>query len=269
MKLIKGWCRPVLRIVAAVAMSFAIAGSAAATKLNTDLSDIWWNPAQSGWGMQLVNTGTFVYATIFTYGADGKPIWITGELTAGASSTFTGPTYINTGPDFGGTWNSGAVTQRKVGTMTFALAGVTTGQLTYSVDGVTVSTPVQRQSLTTDSYGGTYVGALTYTISSCADTAKNVTATTSGLVTIVQDDALAYMSLPIAEGGTCTINATYSQLGRMGQMGGAFSCTNGESGNALVFQMTNQPFMFMARVTLQNPETGCSLSAEVVGLLPR
>jgi len=199
----------------------------------------------------------------------GKPIRITGELAAGASSTFTGPTYISTGPDFGGAWNNGAVAQRKVGTMTFALAGVTTGQLTYSVDGVTVSTPVQRQSLTTDSYGGTYIGAMTYTISSCADTAKNVTATTAGLVTIVQDDALAYMSLPIAEGGTCTINATYSQLGRMGQMGGAFSCTNGESGNALVFQMTNQPFMFMARMTLQNPETGCDLSGEVIGLIPR
>ncbi len=181
-------------------MSFAIVGSAAATKLNTDLSDIWWNPAQSGWGMQLVNTGTFVFATIFTYGADGKPIWITGELAAGASYTFTGSTYINTGPYFGGPWNNAAVTQRKVGTMTFALTSVTTGQLTYSVDGVTVSTPVQRQSLTRDNFGGTYLGAMTYTISGCADTAKNVTASTSGQVTIVQDDTLAFLTLPIERG---------------------------------------------------------------------
>jgi hypothetical protein len=55
----------------------------------------------------------------------------------------------------------------------------------------------------------------------------------------------------------------------MGQISGTFSCSNGESGNGLMFQMTNQPFTFMARVTLQNPETGCSLSGEVVGLLPR
>jgi hypothetical protein len=269
MNLINGCRRSVFRVVAVAAMSCAIVGSAVATKLNTDVSDIWWNPAQDGWGMQLVNTGTFVFATVFTYGADGKPIWITGELTAGASSTFSGSTYINTGPYFGGTWNNGAVTQREVGTMTFALASVTTGLLTYTVDGVTVSTPVQRQPLTRDGYGGTYLGAVTYTISGCADTANNVTASTSGQVTIVQDDTLAYLTLPIDGGGTCAVNGTLSQFGRMGQIGGTFSCTNGESGNGLMFQMNNQPFMLMARVALQNPETGCSMSGEVVGLIPR
>ena len=269
MNLIKGWCRSALRVVAVAATSFGIAGSAAATSLNTDLSDIWWNPEQNGWGVQLVNTGSFVFATVFTYGTDGKPTWITGELAYGASSTFSGSTYVNTGPYFGGPWNNSAVTQRKAGTMTFALTSVTTGQLTYSVDGVIVSTPVQRQPLTRDNYGGTYLGAVTYSVSGCADTGNNVTASTSGQVTIVQDDTLAFLTLPIDGGGTCSVNGTYSQLGRSGQISGTFSCTNGESGNALMFQMNNQPFMMMARVTLQNPETGCSLSGEVVGLISR
>lgn len=267
MDVIKGWGRSFFRVVAVAAMGFV--GSAAATSLNTEVSDIWWNPDQNGWGLQLVNTGTFVFATVFTYGADGKPTWITGELTAGANTTFAGPAYINAGPYFGGTWNNGAVTQRKVGTMTFALLSVTTGHLTYSVDGVTVNTPVQRQPLTRDNYGGTYLGAVTYSVSGCADELNNVTATTSGQMTIVQDDTAVYMTLPIAGGGTCAINGTYSQLGRMGQIGGTFSCTNQESGNGLIFQMTNEPFMFMGRVSLQNPETGCSMSGEVIGLIPR
>jgi len=50
-------------------------GGAGATSANIDLSDIWWNPYESGWGMQLVNTGTFVFATIYVYGPDGNPAW--------------------------------------------------------------------------------------------------------------------------------------------------------------------------------------------------
>ena len=45
-----------------------------------DVSDLWWNPSESGWGMQLVQQATTVFATIFVYDTHGIPIWYTATL---------------------------------------------------------------------------------------------------------------------------------------------------------------------------------------------
>ena len=69
------------QLLAFVLAAFSLVGNAGATSANTDLSDIWWNPAESGWGMQMVNTGTSVFATVYVYDQNRSPTWLTGELT--------------------------------------------------------------------------------------------------------------------------------------------------------------------------------------------
>src|SRR5207253_24569 len=71
-----------------------------------DVSDLWWNPSESGWGMQLVQQATTVFATIFVYDTHGIPIWYTATLNflgvdpSGALS-FSGDLYLTNGPWFG------------------------------------------------------------------------------------------------------------------------------------------------------------------------
>ena len=41
----------------------------------TDYTDIWWNPAESGWGVNIVRSNTFIFATFFGYGPGNVPAW--------------------------------------------------------------------------------------------------------------------------------------------------------------------------------------------------
>ena len=175
---------------------------------------------------------------------------------------------MNNGPFYGGPWSSGAVTQRQVGTMTFVMQYVDSGQLTYSVDGVVVNKNVERQPLTVDSYAGNYAGTVTSTASGCTNPAGNVTVTAVGSLKIAQDGTATTVVYPIAGNGSCTINGTYSQLGRNGRVDGPYTCTTGEAGTAIMFQMNNAPYMFMARLYLQATGSGCTTSGQVVALIP-
>ena len=42
--------------------------------------DLWWNPAESGWGINLAHQGDTIVATWSTYGADGKPLNVKGVV---------------------------------------------------------------------------------------------------------------------------------------------------------------------------------------------
>lgn len=250
---------------------FGMIGSAGATSANTDVSDIWWNPAESGWGMQMVNTGTFVFATVYVYGSDGKPTWLVGQLTkTGAAQTaYAGPSYVTTGPYFGGSFDANPVTIREAGTMTFVLDTVTTGRLTYSVDGVVVDKSVQRQPLTLDNYDGNYVAYLTQTISGCNNPINNRTLTDARAVSITQSGSEVAVVTTANNGLVCTINGTFTQLGRMGQIQGTYACNSGEFGTAILFEMNSVPYMLTARLQSQSSNFGCAASGELAGVIPR
>lgn len=258
------------RLCAFVLAFLVMTGGARATSANTDVSDIWWNPTESGWGMQMVNTGTFVFATIYIYGLDIRPTWLTGQLTrtGAAQITFSGPLYVTTGPYFGGPFNPGAVGARQVGTMTFVLTTVTSGQLTYSVDGVVVTKAVQRQPLTLDNYSGNYAGTVTATTSGCISPADNGTGTFPINMGITQNGQSMSMVLAV-NGGSCSFVGTYSQLGRMGQASGTTTCADGSVSSATFFEMSNVPYMFTARLQTFTPADGCGEVGEIAGVIPR
>ena len=251
--------------------SVAMIGSTMATSASTDITDIWWNKNKSGNGVQIVNTGTFAFATGYLYGQDQQPFWFSAELELGSGPglTFSGPLYVTSGPYYGGPYDPANVTFRQAGTMTFAVTSVSSADLTYSIDGVTVSEPVERQPLTLDFYGGLYQGVHTVTTSGCSDPGQNNLSVTAAVdIGIVQLGSEMTLTRTAA-GNTCTYEGTYSQLGRMGTFTAAFNCTGGDFGTALIFQMTNQPFMLMARTRETNNSTGCTIDGELVGVIPR
>lgn len=122
-------------------------GEAITTNRATSVNyqDLWWNPAESGWGVNITHQGNILFATLFIYDAAGRDMWLV--LSNGArqpNGSFTGDLYRTIGPAFNVTPFVG-VTAPKVGTMTFAFQSGAAGTLVYTVDGVTISKSIQRQ----------------------------------------------------------------------------------------------------------------------------
>lgn len=109
---------------------------------------LWWNPAESGWGLNTNQQGDTLFATLFTYDASGNPMWLvmSGGTRQGTADSFAGDLYRTTGPAFNAAPFTpiGAANVSRVGTMTLTFSG-DTGTLAYSVNGVNVSKTIQKQ----------------------------------------------------------------------------------------------------------------------------
>src|SRR5690349_6413848 len=141
-----------IRRTAALIVCLFVGGSCFAQSLGTTFTDLWWNPAESGWGVTVDHQQDVMFLTFFIYRADGSPYWVTGALfrtgtNTVAPFTFSGDLNENHGPYYGGAFNPSLVGVRKVGTATFTASILSGATLTYSVDGVTVTKSLQRQTL--------------------------------------------------------------------------------------------------------------------------
>jgi hypothetical protein len=113
--------------------------------LANNFQDLWWNPAESGWGINLTHQGDILFATMFTYGASGSGSYLV--MSAGrkqADGSYSGELYRTTGPSFDAVpW--APISYQQVGTMTLRFSTGSAGTLSYSVNGVPVTKPIVRQ----------------------------------------------------------------------------------------------------------------------------
>ncbi|HEY3585288.1 MAG TPA: hypothetical protein VGL90_13045, partial [Casimicrobiaceae bacterium] len=66
--------RAILRFFIALAFGMGITAAHASFGGDNN-SDLWWVPSESGWGVQFVQQGALIFATMFVYDANGKPTW--------------------------------------------------------------------------------------------------------------------------------------------------------------------------------------------------
>ena len=112
----------------------------------SNFQDLWWNPEEPGWGINVAHQGDTLFATLFTYAPDGRGAWyaMSNGARAGASASFSGTLFRTSGPAFNAVpWTSATATP--VGTMSFSFRDGNAGTLTYDVGGVKVTKPIQRQ----------------------------------------------------------------------------------------------------------------------------
>jgi hypothetical protein len=66
------------------------------------MTSLWWNPAESGWGLNLNQQGSTLFGTLFTYDATRAPLWLVMPAAALQADgvTFTGDLYRTTGSPF-------------------------------------------------------------------------------------------------------------------------------------------------------------------------
>ncbi len=119
---------------------------------STNFSDLWWNPTESGWGINLQHQGDTVFATWFTYDSDGSGMWLVmsnGERVG--TSTFQGTLYRTRGTPFNQINGTPAVEfpLQAVGSATLNFSSANAGTFSYTVNGVSGSKPIQRQVYST------------------------------------------------------------------------------------------------------------------------
>ena len=117
---------------------------------NDNYQDLWWNPNESGWGINLTHQSDIIFATLFTYDAAGKGMWLIlsrGEKIAGTQN-FAGAIYRTTGPNFDAVPFTpiGPSNLTLVGNMRLEFADGNTARLIYDVNGAAVTKNIQRQT---------------------------------------------------------------------------------------------------------------------------
>lgn len=249
-----------------LAAAFCLAAPAVATSLTPDQSDLWWIPAESGWGMQLVQRGSVIFATLFVYGTSSAPTWYTATLDYASNLTWTGDLYATTGPYFGSVpFNPTQVMTTKVGTMTWTAPTLNAGTLSYVVNGVAVTKDVVRQTLAVDTYNGTYLGAFHITTTACTNPNSDgsVDIPTATFV-VTQSGASLQMTLTALT--TITITGTLAQNGQFGEVTGTYTSTGDISGNATVSAMDVQLNSLTASFALNSTNAGCQSVGYLAGI---
>ena len=257
-------------IVALFMMLFA--GSVPATTATVNYNDLWWDPSESGWGVNIAQQGSTLFLTFFIYGADSKPTWVTGQLSKTGYSMvgepiFTGDIVVTTGPYYGGPFNESSVTRRRAGTASFSPADAVSGTLTYTIDGVSVSKAVVRQTLVNDDLSGNYLG-VSYLLLNCF--ADGVEVTTSATQGTISQSGTQFQYQETESGGTvCTWTGAWTQQGVLGRVDGMVSCTDGRNGTFAMSEVASSPLSVSARVSAnvtinRPPMTSCTLAGTLV-----
>jgi hypothetical protein len=109
------------------------------------MSALWYNPAESGWGMTLTRQSTKVFVTIFTYDASGKPYWYVASDCSVTANSCTGILYrVTGGAELNESW-SGTNGAEEVGNISVNFQDDDNGTIDFDIDGVSGSKSITRQ----------------------------------------------------------------------------------------------------------------------------
>ena len=206
---------------------FAFANATFANTFTSDLSDLWWNANESGWGVTVTHQQEVIFLTFFVYDSSNRPTFYTGQTTysnntAQGSQLYSGQMYQTSGPWLGTIFNPNAVGIRQVGTVTFS-AFLDQATLTYSVDGTVVIKSLTRQTFRNNNLSGQFVGVLRSTASGCTNPINNGTVETIAAVGITHSGTSFSMA---SNDGVeiCNYIGNYTQYGRTSRSQGNYSC---------------------------------------------
>lgn len=247
-------------LLAAAAISLPFAAAAAPT---TDFSDLWFIPAESGWGANVIQQDDILFVTLFVYAANGQPTWYVASAVVrnGTTSTFSGPLYRTTGPYFGaGSWPANSVQVTQVGTLTFSSTQGNAATLTYTVDGVPVAKSIVRQTWDRENVAGTYLGATAGTWSGCGGGRDGYQESVSTF--LVSQDGPAIQMREDSGGVTCNYAGAYSQAGRMGAIQGGGLCGDGVNQTFAATEVQMTPISLAMRLNVAQPN-GCRFTGRL------
>ena len=195
----------------------------------SNYTDLWFNPAQSGWGLNLVQQGETAFATLFVYGPDRQPTWLSAsnlEVTSHTASglpNFSGGLHRTSGPWFGGPFDAAPVTIARVGTLYIEGLASDRIRVTYDVEGRSVTSEVVRASLAAPLPANYYHATLALRESFPGGPVYG-TARYSAELSVEIIEGIATLRILDQQGRQCTYTGAHSQSGRFSKVAGAFDC---------------------------------------------
>ena len=129
--------------------AFPLIGTATGAAVPVNYQGLWWNApsgSESGWGINFAHQGDTIFATWFTYDADGSPLWMVVAATRTGAEVYSGILYRGTGPPFNAMpFDPSRVVRTVAGTATFSFADSGNATFTYTLNGVTESKSITRE----------------------------------------------------------------------------------------------------------------------------
>lgn len=113
----------------------------------SNYTDIWWKENEPGWGATLIHQGDSIFLAWYTYGSDGKAMWVTGFATRQSNGSYTGNlTRPASGTPFNQINGSAATTfpVPTVGTFSLTFTDGEHGTFAYTLDNISQSKPITR-----------------------------------------------------------------------------------------------------------------------------
>lgn len=230
----------------------------------TDYTDLWFNPSEQstaggGWGVNVVQSDSFLFLTFFIYGPDNEPTWYVAALTQDASGNFNGSLYATTGTYFAAPWNpADSAGGAQVGTASFQPASAYTATLVYALTGgPTIVKAIQRQALTSIALGGAYSGTQQGSYTNCAGS-FSFTDRFDLSVTHVTGTSLT-LSFDYKDSGmSCSLSGSLQQLGQLYRVPAAsYQCSTSLSTAATVDEIKATTFGIEGRFSAPAVGGGC------------
>ncbi len=222
------------KILGAAIAALALAGPAGTASANGETSDLWWDPNESGWGMNVVQQGEVAFVTLFVYGPDQRPTWYFAPdarvFALGESSrpAFRGTLFQASGPWLGGPFDPSKVAARPVGYAILEPRADGRLRVEYQAEGVTVSKDVERQTFAAPELGFHCLGAFSLRVITGAGLPGEIVRYRADVRLEIEAGELR-MGV-IADAGRCDYRAPYRPAGRFASATGTVACEDGSVG---------------------------------------
>jgi hypothetical protein len=247
------------RLLAALLLSFSTAAFPHA------LTDIWWVPEESGWGLNTVHENNTVIVALYAHDQSHSPRWYTALLvrygnTVDGDPEFAGDLFETSGSPVGTPWNPLDVNRRLVGRASFRSRPEGRAELEYRIDGVVAVKQVRRFSAHDDRLEGPHFATLLRRFATCDNGFQGVTVEhgilhvdrSSGPLGGAPRSAID-MLLTDGEREVCSFAGAFTRYGNSGGLRGQYACGDGSSGAVEFKNIEFNSFGFTARFTAQHP----------------
>lgn len=240
--------KPIRCLLAAALVAAALPAAAAQrpATLATEYTDLWWNPQESGWGLNVVQQGETAFITLFVYGPDGRPTWYFASnarvyaLDWEDNPSFRGTLYKAKGPWIGEAFDPAKVEAQPVGELRIEPRPEGRTLLEYTAEGVTVSKEIRRQTFAAPDVGTTYLAAF-----SLGETVPGTDLVGvrdySGRAILQLAGHLVFLRVE-EPAGRCEYRGTRTSAGKFARLAGEYTCAAGDAGTFAIeeFEVTRR-----------------------------
>ena len=235
-----------------------------------DYSDMWWLPAESGWGVNFTQNEGVIFMTFFIYGPDHQPTWYVAIAYRDANGNFAGDLYSTVGSYFGAPWNPAEhPTATLVGSASFVPTSPYQGTLTYNlIGGPTVTKSIKRQTLTTIALNGDYSGGQAGAYTGCTDSGNNFAYKDYYDLHVTQASGSVTLTFNYSGGLSCTLSGVLTQNGQLYSVNNAsYACSDGLSTNASLSEVKATSLGIEGRFAAPSVALGCREDATFSGAM--